>query len=147
MFTDKARTIIDLAQDFAHANDTSELGLPALVLATLHHFEGAVLLSEALGSTPEKLRAALPASTDPSPCRGKLPVAEPVRILLQSARELAQEVPDRLHPGLIDVRHLACALAMSYPVCAMLNALPLIKEDAVARLKTWCIEVRLAPRL
>lgn len=147
MFTDKAQTIIDLAKDFAQSTSAKELNLSSLVLAMLHHAEGAYLLSECLGATPEKLCAALPAAGEPSACQSKLPVAELVRALLQSAKELAQEVPDRAHPGLVNLQHLICALAMSFEACAMLSATPLGKEDAVARLNEWCIEEGLAPRL
>jgi ATP-dependent metalloprotease FtsH len=147
MFTDKAQTIIDLAKDFAQSTGAKELNVSSLALAMLHRVEGAILLAECAGTTAEKLQAALPARGEPSPCRSKLPVAEPVRALLQTSKELAQEVPDRVHPGLVGLRHLACALAMSREVCAMLSASPVGKEDAVAQLNAWCIEEGLAPRL
>ncbi len=147
MFTDKAQTIIDLAKDFAHTTGAKELNLTALALAMSRHIEGSILLAECVGMTPEKLRAVLPATGEPARCPTKLPVVEPVRALLQAAKELAQEVPDRSHPGLVDLHHLACALAMSREVCAMLNTTPLAKEDAIARLNSWCIEEALNPRL
>jgi ATP-dependent Clp protease ATP-binding subunit ClpA len=147
MFTDKAQTIIDLAKDFAHSTKDKELNVSSLTRAMLYHTEGAILLSECVGRLPEKLRAALPATAEPSRCHGKLPLAELVRILLHNAKELAQEVPDRTHPGLVDLRHLACALAMSHEVCTILNASPLGREDAVARLNAWSVEEGLTPRL
>ena len=147
MFTDKAQAIIDLAKDFAHTTEAKELNLKALVLALTHHVEGEILLAECMGLTPEKLRLTMSISAEPARCPGKLPVAEPVRALLQTAKELAQEVPDCSHPGLVDLHHLACAMAMSREVCAMLNTSPLMKEDAVARLNTWCIEEALNPKL
>ena len=67
-------------------------------------------MAECMGLTPEKLRLTMPSSEEPARCPGKLPVAESVRALLQTAKELAQEVPDRSHPGLVDLHHLACAL-------------------------------------
>jgi ATP-dependent metalloprotease FtsH len=106
-----------------------------------------MLLCEGTGLTLESLEAALPTVGEPSPCRGKLPVAEPVRTLLQTARELAQEVPDRMHPGLVDLRHLACAMATSFELCGLLGASSLGKEDAISLLNAWCIEEGLAPRL
>ncbi len=147
MFTDKAQAIVDLAKDFAHTTGAKELNLASLTLAMIRHTEAGILLAECMGLTPEKLRLAPPASEEPARCAGKLPVAESVRALLQTAKELAQEVPDRAHPGLVDLHHLACALAMSREVCATLNASPLSKEDAVARLNTWCIEEALNPTL
>lgn len=147
MFTDKAQTIVDLAKDFAQTAGAGELNLRSLVLAMLYHTEGAMLLSECTGTAVENLRAALPFPGEPSPCGGKLPVAESVRALLRMARDLAQEVPDRAHPGLVDLRHLVCAMAMSFEVGGLLGARPLVKEDAVSRLNAWSIEEGLAPRL
>jgi len=147
MFTEKSQSVIDLAKDFAHGTGSKELNLPALLLALSRNAEGGILLAECLGMTPDKLRAALPATGEPSRCPKKLPVAEPVRTLLQKAKELAQEVPDRSHPGLIDTGHLACALAMSSEVCFMLGTSPLANDDAIARLNTWCIDEALNPKL
>jgi cell division protease FtsH len=147
MFTDKAQAIIDLAKDFAHTIGAEELNLASLALATSRHIEAGILLSECTGLTPEKLKLALPSREEPSRCPGKLPVAESVRASLQTAKELAQEVPDRSHPGLVDLHHLACAMAMSREVCAMINASPLSKEDAISRLNAWCIEEALNPKL
>jgi ATP-dependent 26S proteasome regulatory subunit len=147
MFTDKAQAIVDLAKDFAHTTGAKELNLASLTLAMSRHTEAGILLAECIGLTPEKLKLALPSSEEPARCPGKLPVAESVRALLQTAKELAQEVPDRSHPGLVDLHHLACALAMSREVCATLNVSPLSKEDAAARLNTWCIEEALNPKL
>jgi ATP-dependent metalloprotease FtsH len=147
MFTDKAQAIVDLAKDFAQVTGAKELNLASLALAMSRHTEAGILLAECMGMPPEKLRAAFPATAEPDRCPKKLPVSEPVRTLLQTAKELAQEVPDRSHPGLVDLHHLACALAMSREVCAMVSASPLAKEDAVARLNTWCIEEALNPKL
>ncbi len=147
MFTDKAQTIIDLAKDFANTTGAKDLNLGALILAMSRHTEGSILLAECLGLTLDKLRAAVPAAAEPARFPNKLPVAESVRNLLLTAKEIAQEVPDRSHPGLVDLRHLACALAMSREACAMLKTSPLAKADAVARLNTWSIEEALNPKL
>ncbi len=147
MFTEKAQAVIDLAKDFAHTAGAKELNLTGLVMALTHHVEGGILLAECMGTTPEKLRAALPASAEPVRCPGKLPLAEAVRTLLQAAKDLAQEVPDRSHPGLVDLGHLACALAMSREVCALLKVSPITKEDAVARLSKWSSEEAQNPKL
>ncbi|MBM3878806.1 MAG: AAA family ATPase [Verrucomicrobia bacterium] len=147
MFTDKAQVVIDSAKDYARAAGARELGLPSLAVAMSRHTEGSILLAECLGLSPDQLRAALPTSGEPAPCPEKLPVQEPVRALLAAAKELAQEVPDRTHPGLVDLRHLACALAMSVEVCGALDVTPLAREDATARLNAWCLEEALSPRL
>jgi cell division protease FtsH len=147
MFTDKAQAMIDLAKDFAQTAGAKELDIASMALAMIRQAEGAILLAACLEMTPEKVRAAIADAGEPSRCRGKLPVAEKVRTLLRTAKELAQEVPDRSHPGSVDLRHLACAMAMSREICTMLNASPLPKEDAIARLNTWCIDEAVNPRL
>ena len=147
MFTVKAQNIVDLAKDFSHTTGADELNLTALLLAFSHHTEGSILLAECVGLTPDALRSALPGVDDLTRCPGKLPVADSVQTLLLAANELAQEVPDRSHPGLVDQRHLACALAMSREVCVMLGTSPLANEDAIARLNTWCLEEALNPGL
>lgn len=147
MFTENAQSIIDLAKDFAHSSGAKELTVTSIVMALLEHTEGRILLAECMGLTPDKLRAALPATGEPVRCPGKLPVAEPVRELLRAAKDLAQDMPDRSHPGLVGVRHLACALAMSPEVCALMNASLLSRDEAVARLDTWSIEEAVNPKL
>lgn len=147
MFTDKAQALVDLAKDFAHAIGAKELDLSAVLLAMSRHTEGSILLAECMGITTDTLRTAMPVAQEPSRFSQRLPLAVTVRSLLQIAKELAQDVPDRSHPGLVDLRHLACALAMSGDVCATLNTSPLAREDAVARLNTWCVEEALNPRL
>jgi cell division protease FtsH len=147
MFTDKAQFIIDLAKDYAHASDAKELNLSSLVMAMSLHPEAGILLGECIGISPEKLRADMSVADKPPLSYGKLPVAEPVRSLLQTAKDLAREVPDRAHPGLVNLKHLACAMAMSGEVCVMLSISPFCKEDGVSRLNAWYIDEALSPKL
>ena len=66
MFTDKAQTIIDLAKDFAQSTGAKELNVSSLALAMLHHVEGAILLAECAGTTPENSRPpCLPEASHP----------------------------------------------------------------------------------
>ncbi len=104
------------------------------------------MLSECVGTTPEKLRR-----------RCRLPRSRPLPTqttrggdgagCVADVQGMAQEVPDRAHPGLVDLRHLACALATSQEVCAMFNASSLARDSAIARLNAWSIEEGLFPRL
>jgi len=147
MFTEKAQAIIDLAKDYAFANKSKELALPFLLGALGKQAGGTFLLAECLGLTTEAVRAACPVYPDPDSCRGKLALAETVHSLLTSAKELAEVVPDRSHPGLIDHRHLACAMAMSEEVCASFKASAISRDKALSLLTGWLENESQAPRL
>src|SRR6266852_5164261 len=105
MFTDNAQAVIDLAKDYAFSEKLGELEIAPLLGAFRDQAEASVLLAECLGMAPEKLRSVCPEYPTPSSCSKKLPIAEPLRAVLVTARELAEEVPDHLHPGLMDFRH------------------------------------------
>ncbi len=137
MFTDKAQAVIDLAKDLAFSSGSPELGLSAILAATGRHSEARVLLAECLGMAPDELEKACPEMPEPVSCPGRLPLAGPTRATLTCAKELAREVPDRTHPGLIGLRHLACALAVSREACSVLKAVPKRREDAAALLASW----------
>ncbi len=137
MFTEKAQTVIDLAKDVAFSNGSTELTLTAVLAAAGRHSEASVLLAECLNLTTEKLRKFCPESKEPVTCPSKLPLDEHVRQIISSAKELADEIPDRFHPGLIDLRHLICALAVSKETCVLLNVEPVTHEKATAQLASW----------
>jgi ATP-dependent 26S proteasome regulatory subunit len=147
MFTDKAQSVVDRAKDFAFSAGKAELGLPVLLVAMGHHAEARVLLAECVGLTPEKLQAACPAFGEPAACPGKLPLANSLRDLLACAKDLAEAVPDRSHPSLVDIRHLACAMAMSREICALLNVTPLAREAVLAQLAFWYEKAAQTPPL
>jgi len=147
MFTEKTQAIIDLAKDHAYSSHRSELGLSSLLVAFGAQTEPAVLLAECLGLSTDKLQAYAGERPITDHCPAKLPLAEATRAALECATEYAQEVPDRSHPGLVDVRHLACALAGSREVCAALQATPLSREDSIALLTAWYDKAIQAPRL
>ena len=147
MFTDKAQAVIDLAKDYAFSSGSTELTLSALLTAIGSQAEAGVLLAECLGLTPEKLRAACPELPEPAACPGKLPLAEGLRTMLALAKELAEEVPDRFHPGLVDLRHLVCAVATSREACAILDVTPMRHEDAATLLASWYEKEVQTPRL
>src|SRR5690349_17864128 len=113
MFTDKAQAVIDLAKDIAFSQKLVELGIAPLLGAFKNQSEASILFAECLGLAPEKLRSLCPDYAAAASCPKKLPIAESLRAVLVVAQQLAEEVPDHLHPRLIDLRHLACALALS----------------------------------
>lgn len=137
MFTDKAQEMIDLAKDYAFSSGSVELTPKAMLVAMGSQAEAGVLLAESLGMTPEKLRAACPEAPPPAACPGKLPLQEAFRSMLATAKELAEQVPDRLHPGMMDLRHLVCAMAMSREIAGLLNVTPLAHENAATLLAAW----------
>lgn len=147
MFTEKAQTIVDLAKDYAYSAGSAELGLAPFLQAIGHHTEASVFLAEAVGLELEKLREKLPQALEPTPCPGKLPLAEATRLMLTMAKELADETPDRFHPGLIDLRHLVIALATCRDFCALLNVTPFAREDAAKILAGWYDKQAQAPAL
>ncbi len=147
MFTDKAQTIVDLAKDYAFSNESADLHTPAVVAALGHQPESAVLLAECLNVTPDRLRVICPPFGEPEACPGKLPLAASVRSMLGIAKRLAQNVPDRLHPGLIDLRHLVAATMLSAEACAVLGTTPLAEDAVSTRLASWYDRDAQSPRL
>jgi ATP-dependent metalloprotease FtsH len=147
MFREKAQAIIDLAKDYAFSSGSSELTLSAVLAAMINQQESAVLLAECLGMTPEKLRTACPEFPKPVACPSKFPLAKTTMAILVSAKKIAEEVPDRSHPGLIDLRHLVCAIAASREACAILNVTPMKRVDAVSMLASWYEKDIQLPRL
>jgi cell division protease FtsH len=137
MFTSKAQRIIDLAKDYAFSAGASEMKLSAVLTAIGVQAEAGVLLAECLSMTPDELRAACPEQAEPASCPGKLPLAEEVRTMLARAKEFCDEAPDRLQPGLIDLRHLVCAIANSREACTVLRAKSMARDDAIAQLDAW----------
>jgi len=139
MFTEKAQAVIDLAKDLAFSAGSSELDVAAILVAITKHSEGRVLLAECIGMAPDGLliQKALPEMPEPVSCPGKLPLSRAFVAVLTSAKEFAQEVPDRTHPGLIGLRHLACALAVSREACETLKVVSKTREDAAAILASW----------
>ena len=137
MFTDKAQGTIDLAKDYAFSGGSTQLTLQPLLMAMVAQTQTVVLLAECLGLATDKLRAICPEAPAPASCPGKLSLDDSIREMLGCAKQLAEEVPDRLHPGLIDIAHLSCAVASSRAACAILKTAPMTRADAVALLAVW----------
>lgn len=147
MFTEKAQTIVDLAKDYAYSGGSAELTLAPFLQAIGSHTEASVLLAETVGLELEKLRERILQAPEPTSCPGKLPLAEATRLMLTVAKELADETPDRMHPGLIDLRHLVIALAACREFCALLNVSPFAREDAAKVLAGWYDQQAQVPAL
>lgn len=139
MFTEKAQSIIDLAKDHSYivGKAAGELTIQAVLAAIGSHPEASTLLAQCLGFSRDKLRDACPALQAGAGCPSKLTLAEPVHSLIVCAKELAEEVPDRSQPGFIDLRHVACAMALSRDSCTILNATMILREHAVSLLTSW----------
>lgn len=138
MFTDQAQQLLDQAKMDARARGEASLALGSLLAAVRRHTKARVLLGRCTGMAVDELRdpGPVPQPRD-SLLTGKIAVSSEVRAILGKARELALEVPDRYHPGLVDVRHLVGALAMSRQACAELGGKPVSAEKVVADLAAW----------
>jgi len=147
MFTDKAQDIIDQAKDYAFSSGAQQLTLSPILTAVGAQLEAGTLLAECLGLATDKLRSLCPDAPAPSACPGKLPMDDATRAMLAHAKQLAEEVPDTSHPGLIDIRHLVSALASSREATALLNLTPVSQEDAMALLGAWFVRLADAPKL
>ena len=147
MFTDKAQKIIDMARDHAFSQGSAELTPKSLLAAFGKQSEASVLLAQAVGLSIEKLRADCPEYGSPAACPGKLPVAETTHAVLTCGQEMANEIPDSQHPGLVSLRHLACAMAISRDACAPLGTTRMTREDALALLAVWYQQDATSPEL
>jgi ATP-dependent metalloprotease FtsH len=141
MFTEKGQAFIDLAKDFAFAQGRRQVDLEALLGATSRIPEAQVRLARCLtNGDASKLRSLLPELELAEPCPGKLDPDGRVRQVIDAALDLASEkgVPHMSHPGLIDLRHIACGLAMSAEACRMLvGTIPISRETALELLGSW----------
>jgi len=137
MFTDKAQTIIDIAKDYAYAMKSSHLDFTPLMMSIISQSESRVLLAESLKISSKELKELYRIEVTPENCPDKLPLSENIRNMFNQAKILANEVPDRLHPGLIDVRHLICAIALTSEACSLVKQLPITHDEAIAYLTKW----------
>jgi ATP-dependent Clp protease ATP-binding subunit ClpA len=145
MFTERAQIVIDRAGEEALARGNKFLDLESLLAALSADPEGSVRLAECLtGGDVDKLRAACPRMSDSPPRRGRLDFDESAKRMIKTAYQLAsvEGVPDPSHPGFINVRHLACAAAISGTVCRELlgGLTPLEREKALQLLAGWSVE-------
>lgn len=147
MFTEKAQAVVDLAKDYAFSSGSSQLDLQAFVTAMVSGVETCILLADGLGVSQQTLRDAVPYNPPPTACPGRLPLAESAHFMLGAAQELSETVPDSSRPGLIDIRHIACALGMSPEACAILGQQSASRDDLVRLLASWYEESQVGPTL
>jgi cell division protease FtsH len=138
MFTNQFQQVIEAAKRDAFGAGSEELRVEFLLAAAARSAECSLLLSRCLDIPLAKIREVYP----PLDFSGTLfdspmsPDAEAKEVLAQSI-ELASLEPDRLHPGWANVRHLACALAMSPEACKILEATAVTREKALKDLQDW----------
>lgn len=138
MYTEIALQIIESAKREVLGEGKKELTLAALISAMAHSSEGSILLAHCLKITIARLREIYP----PYEFSGTLyaeqmNTSEEVRDILMAAVELASLEPDRSHPGWINPRHLACALAMSEKTATLFDASAITHQDALTLLSDW----------
>jgi len=139
MFTDSAHQLIENAKRDAWAQGEKDLTAGALLGAAAQHAEGRVLLARWTGVPVEKLREQFPApSYRATLLTGRLPLSEELKAIIARAREFASQAPDRVHPGLIDIRHITAALALAPRACELLGCTPKPERDVVALLRSLC---------
>ncbi|HOQ05117.1 MAG TPA: AAA family ATPase [Anaerohalosphaeraceae bacterium] len=137
MFTEKAQAVIDTAKDTAFADGKTELEMAALLSAMVSQPQACLLLADCLKMEPDNLKACLLLNVKPASCPQKLPLSTHVRSVLKTASSMAQEIPDPHRPGLIDIRHIAAALAASPSACEMIHQTPISQEDGLKKIAEW----------
>jgi len=140
LFTDKAQEVIDQAKKRACAQ-SDELGIDSLLAVISADKESCMRLADCLTKGDvQVIRIRCPSLGSLSPCTKQLPLADTVRRILTDAAELASGtgIPDPTHPGMIDIRHLICATAMSLETCRVLDVYkPFSKKEAIQILAFW----------
>ena len=151
MFTEKAQNLMDLAKDRAFARAKDELDLASILAAVGSDPEASVRLAECLtGGDTAVMRTKCPEMGFTAPCPGDLALSGAVKRVTASALEMASTkgVPDRVHPGLVDVKHLVCALAVSRKACRILgDVTPISLDEALEFLHLWYEELEERPTL
>lgn len=137
MFTDKAQKVIDIAKGYALGQKADRLDMPALLAAIIHDQEGCTLLSE-ISALPASRLAALYPNIPAAEYRPiKLALSAVAQDFLDAAQNLAQKMPDRQHPGFINIRHLVCAAGLLESCSAMIPMTALSRDRAISFLIEW----------
>lgn len=147
MFTNKAQTVIDMAKDHAFTDGQAMLTSRSVLAAVGYHTEASLLLADCLDMPPAKLRSLCPEYENPISCPGKLSIDKDLQGILSTAKDLANIVPDRSHPGFIDIRHIVCALALTEDITRIFEAKKIVHERAIAKLSSWYENDAVAPHL
>jgi hypothetical protein len=134
MFARAAQTVIEQAKDVAISRGESQLTLSAMATAMAMGQRSALQLAQCLGISQDKLQRLFPVL---QPCSATLPLAQDVRTMLGRARKLVAQSPAPVHPTLIFLPHLVCAVASSLPA-AQLPGVTLPRQEQVLQLlRPW----------
>jgi ATP-dependent metalloprotease FtsH len=148
MFTEKVLRLFDRAKAAPSAQKAGMVTAEALLSAMIGHPEGRMLMERCTGMSGDRLCERFPLQREEETLlAAALPLDQAARDLLTEARTLAAQVPDRTHPGLIALRHLACALALSPPACVLLGTKALPRAEAAKLLTSWYDADAMAPEL
>jgi ATP-dependent metalloprotease FtsH len=137
--------IISMAKDRAYSLGRDSVDVESLLAAISADNEAGIRLAECLNrGDVADLRARCPEFGLPGPCPGTMPPDEEMRSLLATACELAggEGIPDRTHPGLVDLPHLICAAAMTAEVANLLGdpVVPIGQRQAMSLLACWMMD-------
>lgn len=113
--------------------DKNGIGIKCFLSASLELNELAGTLSQFLGMSMMELKKSIKeVSPDYAPVTMiYVPFSQGAKRLLAIALELAIAEPDNLEPGLIDLRHVAGAMAISQEVCNLLKIPTASREDVM----------------
>lgn len=140
MFTNKAQRIIDNAKDHAFTNQHDELTMSAIFAAILDSPDARLLLANCLGKSSGNIGKSGPKYKATDSCTTKLPLSIGVHAMIRTAKDFAAKVPDQRHPGLISLRHLICAVAVSEKTSTILGFSPIMEEEGLTILSSWSQE-------
>ena len=145
MFTDRAQALINRAKDHAVSRGIRKLDIESLLAAVGGDTECCVRLAEVLQmGDASDLRSRCPSFGNPVQFTIKMDPDEALREIIAAATELAsaEGVPDPSHPGLVDIRHLVCAIALSRRASQTLGLLaPARRDDVMRILGAWYADI------
>jgi len=141
MFTERAQTIINIAGDLAASNYKPMVDTESFLISLASDVEGSFRLAACFQNDVKPIisdyGSQLPANLETA--EKPQQYDDQMKELLTTAYDLAASVlPDRNHPGFINIRHLACAAAMSPSICDLLaDSIPLDRETASLLMNEW----------
>ena len=138
MFTTNAESLIAVAKNIAETEKSSTL--------EMNHFYRAMILSQnarirlkQIIEVPQSIIEEME-KLNPGPFVGKKPLSKDVEDYIQSARGLSETIPDAVHPGLIDLKHLIGALVSSSKAAKQFDFKSVPAEDVIKKISQWNAE-------
>jgi cell division protease FtsH len=135
MFTSNAESLITIAKNIAEAGKSSTLELEHFYAGMVFSQEARIRLKQLI-EVPESSIEEVQ-KLNPGPFVGKKPLSRDVEAYIQQARDLSDQVPDAVHPGLIDLKHLIGALAASQKFANKYKFSVVPLEDVIRRISLW----------